>query len=850
MCRVTNRAMIVSIALALAPPAWASPGDERVTRFLAEAGMTRLLEVQLFDRLEREDDARTRAALASRLASLYLGVLRDEDAPEADRARALAKGEVLTRMMARDRLLELRLELAAAEFADHERAAELARIGLISDQRRAAAVAAISAIDRRLVAIAEAARAEEQRLERIVNRARDDRRQDLRDALTKHRRVHSRARFLSGWSGYALGVLEGRRIPDPILTRFGWVLGTDGSLPVLEEVDAALYEYDHVARSAVGVAQSLLHNDAPGRARAWLRSVIESAEASGPIRELARRRRIEASAVERDWIESDRLASESRQAGEMRVPTARILVIEALTALGSSRTGRGGAEDARQVARDTLSWLVDEGEIGHVTELTSRFDALDLIPSGFLRHYAGGLDAYERAQAESSPGLYAEARDAFETALEADDAPSFERYHTDAALKLALSALRAETPERARVSLEARLPGIDDPDDREQALWLLILATDGVRERAEPVDKAAFADRLSGLIDAYLREHPGSARATKLALRYAHSGVAERGAILDALTIEDPGDPLALRARRTLVTLLAHRDGSGASLDDLLAHARWIWEHESASAADAREARRRLDVCRVVLAEGVRADDPDHGLLLDVADRARGIIEDHADLEGSSGEIALMRIRLLADRGDPLDAARVFDAYQSAFSATQRRHARLIVFAGAWDAFDETRDPRAARIIVRTGRELLGSLDPDDDGTLETRETEIAERVVVAAHALSGSEDGAAYADLALRVGLRVFEEGDPSVRGLAVIARVTQDAGRVETALSCWLELVSALPPGDPRWPRARYESLRLMHGLNPDRWRAVMDQYRVLHPDGIGPPWDERIDAIGGGP
>jgi len=852
MSRAMNkRLMLAIVAVALAPAlALGAPEDERVSAFLAGTGLTRLLETQLFDRFVREDNPGERAALASRLASIYAGILADQNAPQADRDRARAQGEVLAGMVNQDELLALRLELLAGRFAERERDATLARIDLLSDARREASVAELDDIDRRLDALAKRALSETTRLERIANRVRADDRQRVARTLGEMRAIHSRARFLSAWTGYSLAVLLTRRVGDGVLTRFGWVLGLDGSLPVLDQIDPELYEYDHVARAALGVAQSLMHNGSLGPARVWLRSITDADETSGEIKDLARARLTEVAALGHDWISCRERSSAIIEDGTMGVATARLLVLESLAALRSRDAGRGGIEGARQTAVDMLDWLVEQGEIDHVTQLTARFDALDLIASPFLRSYAKGLGAVG-ASGDNDNASHEKARDHFLDALRAPDRDAYEAYARDAVLRFALAAMRADTPDLARTTLERELAAFEGDDQLERALWLLILATDETLERAPSVERGALGDRLAALVRRYLRENPDSDRATRLVTRYAPRGIIGREDAERALVIDDPNDPLAVRARRAYIELI-DRDEPGDSRDaynQILRHAAWIRAHEPSEPDGFDAARRRLNTARIVLIRADKVGDEEHDRRLRELDRADALIGAHPPLRAYAAEFALRRIRVLSESGRLERAAGVLAQKRAAMDGAIERAARTTVFAHAWDAFADAPDPRLARVIVESGRPLLAEARPGEDGTLDGRGTEILQRVMIAADTLSGAESEL-YDQLAHRLALRLLKEGTPGARALSHIAAIAERHGDPGTALESWLGIVSSSTSDSERWRRARYESLRLLQALDPARWRTAMDQYRLLYPEGIGEPWDARIARIGGDP
>jgi tetratricopeptide (TPR) repeat protein len=853
----------VQVGLVCAMLAWpgaasASPEDEAVTSFLREEGLRELLEVQLFDRISAEEDEPERRILGERLGSLYLSLIREGSIDEATRERAMARARVLCGMMPEDAMLDLRLELIAQVYRAHERSAALARIDLLGDGARESSIAALTSIGPELDRIAQYALVSIDRLDKAASRSVGDRQAAFDQELGDVRATHSRARFIQGWVGYALGVLERRVIAEPTLLSFGWILGFEGKTLVLDRVDTDLLEYEHVARSMLGVAMCRSHNAeirSGGdftEARLWLTKLTEARGTPDDVRALGQQRLLGVIARERDWREATRQAYLLRDTEPdtlLTTPVARDLAIQGLTAMGARDPGLGGVEGAQECARIALEQLVSLGEIGHVLELSRRFGSLPMLRSGFIAAYTRALDALSRADAERSANAYAVAADELRRAIESDDADEYRAYVRECALSLAYCEIRAERPERAIETIAGIMPELVDPAQIEQARWLDILAHDG----AISGGATGLGQALRTKLGSYLRDYANTDRANTLVVRFALGEHLDPRDAVEALLIDNPDDPLAITARRKLVQLLYEHPELGG-LDDaerfgaILMHAQWIWAHEPEGAETVREARERLAVSRIVLETGMRAGEgADPEALMEIVERAESIIAAHPALVGSSGEITYRRVQVLLRLGE-VDEAGTIVLDPGSMETRLLDAARVLVFVELADRFDGSGRVDDAQRVVRVGdriREGIGQ------GPLSDRDSSIL-ATIARAYRVIGEETGSDEA-LAIAEGLarRVVEFGVADVSTTIMAAQLAERRGDSAFALECWSTLVGSLRSDDERWWMARYESLRLLRELDPDGFDAAMAQYRALYPEGAIEPWGERIEALdqGGG-
>jgi len=841
----------------------ASPDDERVSGYLDEQGLDELLEVQLFDRLGREREITERIEIATRLGGLYLAELGREDLGEAGREAVLVKGQILIEILPAGTLLELRLELLVQQYKVHEQAADLSRIGLLSGTARAASVESLDLLVSEVSQVAKISGVEVEQLDRNAARSTGDRQAGFEEKLATARAIRSRANFFHGWSGYSKAVLNEHKIGSDVFKAFGWVLGFEGKLPSLKQVDTDLLEYDHVARAMLGVALSKMHNGDTREARLWLMAVEEADTTPEFAVNFAHQRMLEVYLEELDWISSERRAvylREFKPESLLGIAQSRLLVLKTLETIGSrgSRSaGQGGSEGAVELARIGLERLIELGEIGHILDLQSRFGALPLLDSGFVSLYTQGLSELADGDADGGMASYAQASLKLSQALEASDVDRYSVHAGDAALKLAYCEMRQGRPGEAAVVLERYAGFISSETQREESAWLLILALDS----AVQAGQGQLAERLSSQIGRYIRLYPSTERTNTLIIRYALSPHLEASEAVGSLVIDDPSDPLAVPARRKLIQLLykhpelVEGDDSGQRLHEaIVEHSRWLWRNEPGEGVNVRDSRERLAVCRIVIATGLALDDPDRGFLDGVIDRCEGLIEKWPALDGALPELAFRRIQLLLIGGD-VERAGEIALSSGVLEESVVPIALLMVYEAAWERYKIRPGVSYAQAVVRYGRGVIDVSVEQPSGGLDHRLSLVAEGMAEAAEYISDSTHDSSMREYAMAVSLRIYHEGAPSADGLARTAELGEEFGHADIALECWLRLVGQLNGTQELWHRARFESFRLLDGSDPEKAQLVYEQYQAMYPDGSPEPWGSQIrelfgDGSGGEP
>jgi hypothetical protein len=826
-----------------------TPEDDRITEYLAENSLQELLEVQLFDRFEREREPDVRIAFANQLGRIYLDRLSDDQMGDTDRKDYLLKGQVLVGLIPDNKLLELRLELLVAQYKAYEQVADLQRIGLLDAAQTDEAAVALDMLHSDFGHIARLADSDVESFNRQAARTSGESQQENERLLADARAVYSRASFFEGWAGYSLGVVTGREVDSSVFKAFGWVLGFDGNLPVLVDVDLDLLEYEHVARAMIGVALCKLHNREYHSSRLWLEAVHDSSVAAEFAKDFAYQRQVDVSLAEHDWKQAlSQIGVLTRQssASLVDVALARAVVLRTMEALQEDLQGRGGDETGTELVKVGLARLVELGEIGHVIDLLERFGSLPSIGNGFVGSYAQGVSEMMRAESSEHAVGFSDAAIRFVRALTAHDVTEYLDYAADAALKLVYCELRSDRPSAALRSLETYSEYLISAEQLEESGWLEILALDAIVRSGQE----QMGVRLAQSLGAYIRAYPSSERANKLIVQYALSPYLEDVEALDGLMIEDPSNPLAIPARRKLVQMLYKNPelttgGREQSNREIVEHAQWIWLHQPTDIENAREARERLAVCRIAVLIGLETDPVEHEFLRSAVDRMKKLIDSEPAFDLYRSELAFREVQVLLLEGE-VDRAGAIAIGSSDLNSEHLRGALSMVFGRSHRRFMEQRNTVHAQSMVRYGRAFVEHQVVDPEDQLDARLSLAAESVAMGAMYIAQQTNDDFMRELALAYGFRVFEFGVPSEHGLVQTAELCEQYGRHDDALLCWNRLVQTLDDELIQWHRARYESLRLLKRRDSSQASEAYRQYKALHPSGSPEPWGGLIKDL----
>lgn len=846
-----NRSLLMMILFSLlGTTVNAQSGDDAVESYLRERGMTQLLETQLETRLEQATDESDRARLAESLASLYLDQLRDidEDDPYRDVVVVRAKS-LLSRVQATP-MIDLRLELLVDAYTQQEEAVELHRLRLLGESRRSTAQGVLTETARALRAIERDLAPE---LERLTRRRTQplgtETTRELASDIETKRRQHSLASYYLGWCGYGIAVLENRHVENDTYIAFAWLLGGEGGMPQQSELRGAALEFDHVARSAIGIAMCYAQSEGYALAESWLNALLESDLVGELPRRAAQSRKLQVLAMKRDWYETHVYAnqiSDEDSGGFLSVADARFITIQALDARVSGIPGDGGEEQAEKVAQLGIEHLIDRGEIGHVVDLYQRYQSLPLLASGFIPNYAKALADLERLESSGKDSGYQDIARRFEQALKASDASRYPVHNEDCRLKLAYTLIRGDRPGEAIPHCERVIEGSLRGEAIEEARWLKIAALD----RQNVLAGRSFSAALDRAVREYVEAYPGASRTARLILRHAMRGTLDERMAIETLASIPEDDPIAVPARRTLVQL-QYQSLRQSAFSDLvmLRETRelidWLIDRPESEGGNQGIARTELAIFRIGIDLALRDDPPDPR-------RAESLIQLAESRRGSTPSFGLIEPELLVRR---VQIALLEDRIGRAMSVIdelrgldedQARFAELLTLNTIIERWEVERQTRDARHLIDFGVPILASMTPGAPERINPQVSSLIETISDAAGQLAELDSDESLARLALRLSKQVLERGSPSEPGLRRTAVLASRAADPESELEAWLRLLAAYPQDEARWYEARYESLRVMRSIDPARARSTFDQFRVLNPRLGPPPWNERIAAI----
>ena len=838
MSPVLREVAILGLVLASHPRAIAQPGAAEVA--LKDAGMSDVLEAHLLDLLSRAADDARRSELIDRLSELYTELLRALPVGSSQRADVIVRAEALAASVGESKAVDLRLLLLLERYGPHERAAELFELGLLSDRDRAVHIDELRGLHARFRSMAQSALNEAALAERRLRASDGD---PAGDALRRAVRQRSLACYYAAWSGLTLAILEQRVVGPDVLGWFGWLLGSNGEVPRLDELNRSMLELDHVARSVIGVGRARAISGEWLLAEQWFRAVMRSDLASAALRQQATARLLRAKADQGVWTEVIAIIQQIRESDSenprLPTPEARYVAIRALEA----RTGGSSGAMVETVAALALGDLIERGEIGHVLDLRDRFGAIGVLGSGFVGMYSDGLDRLEAAQRAGTPGLFLDAAAKLAAAAAAPDADRFPVQRDDARLKAAYCEIRGGRPREALAVVRAVLSATPVPAAEEEARWLLIVAMDELQD-------SKFKAELAAAVRAYLASYPGTPRSARLLLRHAGTEVLEPDTAVEGLRSIDASDPVVLGARRVLARLVYRvwidsRRSDAAARDEVVELIRWIWAREQ-TGEDSGTDRERLDLARIGMDVALGSAPPDLDMAEEALDRARRAVEQDVTLARFVEELDLRGVEIESARGRLAEAERLADGLRRSVSPLAGQADRVLLAAILRRLETQPDDDAAAGSGVRIGLRLSAELIPPAPQSLTPEASRVLDRIwrLIAQQAERTSD--AELAATALRLGRVILDRGFPTAQGLRDLASLAARFGDADTELSAWSILLGASREDEEIWWESRYHTLRLLIVRDEAGARRAYEQHRVLHPMPGLLPWTRMIDEL----
>ncbi len=865
LIRTTLLASVLGSAIG-APCALASPEDDQVAAFLQEHHMLGLLKAQLKDRLAEsqelaatdQDPARSIEhnqaieALVEQLAGIYLQELKAIEQSNPYRAVVQIQAQSLLDSMPRVGMYELRIELLVGEYLQIEPSVELHRLELLDDADRIGSAAELTGVTQQLGALSAKLDLSVKSIEHKLKSTPDRKLAELKSQIADLRRFRSLAHYYHAWGGYSLAVLEDRAVDQDAFVSFGWLLGSQGSLPQLSEFNETTLEFDHVARAAIGVTMAYAQSQEPMLGRAWLREIIESTYTTAEINASAKDRLFQVNAMAGEWITINRMLNDQiEELGEdqpIAIAQARFIALRALRDLEADYLSERDEAEANESARIAIEQLIKHGEIGHVLDLYTKFETLPLVADSFITNYARALAELNQAQQMGDAGRYASVATLFVEALNSKDADRFPIERDDCTLKLAFVEIQSGRPREALKACDLLIKQSANEQTIEEARWMRIAALDGINVKAN----RSSSTELDQAVETYIAAYPTTNRTAKLVLRYAMKGTVDPLIAIDSLSTIVDNDPIALPARRTLVQLRYQRQRSRGFKDkqaiaDLLTMIGWITDNQPADTLDTDDAKARIQTLRIGLDLALRSSPPKTQAARELLTMAQAIVDDHLALRSFAPELLYrqLEIELLEDHIEPAIALL---AELESIDPAKADSARVLVFNRTIKDWQDQPSERSARMLIDLGAKVLANESPPHPEPLGVQVSSVAEINAEAGTYLWESHDDDEARSLALRLSLLVLDRGDPTEPGLRRTAHLAERSDGLPHALDAWLRLLGAYPESTDDWYQARYESLRLMLAIDPLRAQDAYAQFKALHPNARESQWGVSIAQLFG--
>jgi len=535
-----------------------------------------------------------------------------------------------------------------------------------------------------------------------------------------------------------------------------------------------------------------------------------------------------------------------------------------------SRPGATSGKSPQRLAGIAVGDLISRGEVTHVLDLLRRFGTLPLGGDGFIVGYVRGLLAYDNArEAHKQTGgdssiptddaavarKYDAAADLLRGAFEADDARSFQSERARAGLSWGLSAFYRGHLLEAAKALEKTATIAGDEKLREEALWMAVVALDRAASAGNE-EARQWGERLSTL---YVTEFPSSERAAVLLLRQADASKADAEHAIEVLFAVEPSSPIYQAARRHLGRLLYRKyRGAPSSRRDaeaarFLRVAEELLKMDEDTVADgtpeekSKAAQAVIVRVRQILDVVLSSRAPE----LDRADRALDTLDRVANEMGMGlgdleGELAYRRLQIALARGQD-DRVEELLVELTRIGGRFARAAERQMYRSAiedWSKPDAGAD--AARRLVRFGGRVLANPDDPGDRLSQQALLGVADRVIEGAMYLWDDEQDENMRSLAMRLTESWFKKGVWTEYMLRVLAQLSEQAGKTRQAFEAWNTLSAAYDPGEETWFEARYNAIRLLVDLEPERAREAMTQHRVLYPSYGPEPFGEKLRAL----
>jgi hypothetical protein len=857
MCRFRNALLLVVLCWCAVSPALASPADERVERYLESRRLDSILARQLLDRVEAAE-AREREQIVRRLADIYVRLIERAQTRE-ERARWRGAATELLRAAGESLTLDVRLKIRRAEYTAAERLAERWRMALGDVTDKEEAVEILRAVADDLARVGAEADRMVLRLQRDEERTSIDERPLLAQLLSDARETRSLSFYLAGWSNAYLAYLQGTPArAEEAIRNLGWLLGANPGQPAtIARAPTGLFRYDHVARSAIGVAwcQALL-----GRASDssdWFRTIEGAEEVAPAALEALALWRVVCFAALDDWPGVRSMSAEASGAME------QLIAAMAFDAVAGSQLPDPIALTLRD---QSIGALVASGNLAQVVALGRRYGLSSLGDEGFAARCVRGLTLFEEAR-QNEPGGARELRqaaDALGYALQSDDLQAYSGAAGETSVARAQALLLAARRESGRASGQLLQQASNEFERAASLLQSSARIADALYWSIRTLDEArdlgvsAPQDRRARLVASLLDGQPDDERAGLMLVQELSDVETLDDTKIARLQRIPPASPAYDAARRLVTRTLYARFLQASSENRDWAALRYadaaepvLAEDVSAAAAgDAEAGSRALTRARRVLAAILDTTVPDSHRarrVLALVDRLEELdvqldAEVRLELRYREAQVALSEGRMADAEGALAELAVSGEAGQRFADALRGATLRQAVIA--WENARRENAPSgtlvlAARRAVEIGGSRLEGMAPAEALALQATLAQAAADI----WRETGDETARTQAIAWLK---EVHAAGIINDRATRLLAQLAEESADLTGARDAWRDLAAALQPSAPAWFEARYQFMRLMVATEPVTARTLLRQHAVLYPE-FGPaPWGERIGEL----
>ncbi len=857
--------------------------EQAVESYLERLGLKRLLADVLEKRLATTPKD-VRVQLAERLSRLYVELL---GAAQGSSERQLweEKARILLAQVPDADSFDLRLSLGKAVYTRAEEIAERHRLRVATPDEVAEAERVFKGLVTSFNDIATKSHRRVDTLEKVeqTGEATDKALAELSDA----RRQRSLAFYFCGWSYYYLAMLTRADQPANDATRcFGWLLNSSGGRsPSPDRVLGSMFQYEHVARAAVGcgLCASLRGNDT--EALRWLDAVGESEQTPESVREqLAPRRFVVLGAAKR-WADLELFVRRTRKADRNGAgpeltplsPTlARLLAVITLEA-----DKRTAGPQIEQLAKIAMGDLVARKEVGQVLDLVAKYGTAPLGDSGFIVNYVRALQAYDLArkahEAKSTSAeepttdaetanQYRAAAAMFAAADTQPDADQFGAERSRAATMHGRSLFYAGNFTDAADAFVAawKLVGKPVGSAGEEPLWLAVLALE--KAAKDPSAPDLVKNRLNQTIALFLKNYPDSEKAPRLTLMQISLGALGDDEALKVLSAVPKESPVYEAARRQVARILYTRFRSARGPEKDFAANRFVTVADEVLAADRRialeskpeeagpavervvvRARQLLDALLSVSAPDVARSEAVLKILSGVA------TFNNYDIKPFLAELTFRELQIAAARNNPEQmesaASRLLSVQDSGAqfqSAGERLMYRSIAAAYKPGVSDSDQQIGVARGVVKYGVKVIDRVGHDPQQIKDAGVLGVYSAVAGAAFDLSKRTSDVQMRELAMKLDRTILAVQPRTETSLRRLAEACELAGDLAGAASSWRTILDSVQLASEPWFEAKYHTLYLLSKLDIDKARAAMREHKVLYPDGGPNPWGAKIAEL----